>query len=98
MLKVTPYPCCCTAFNISNFGGTDVSAGYKPSYDYDALLARLQKIIQDYGRYALVAITNDEQTVAIKALEKCGFEGSPWMEKNQHNHTRIRLWWKQPRY
>lgn len=97
MLKVTPYPCCCTAFNISNFGGTDVSAGYTAEYDYDALLLKLKDIIKRYGMYALVAITNDEQAGAIKVLTECGFEHGPWMEKDQHSHTRICVWWKQPR-
>lgn len=95
-IKITSYDGCCNAYILYDFGGTALSAGYRGDRDIGVMRVELARLIRDYGRKMLTAITNDDQKVANALLRELGFRHSPWMSKRQHPETKVRLWWRQP--
>lgn len=94
----SPFPNCCTAYCIYNFGGTLTTAqdNYNPTYDQ--LYREISdKIDENKGRYVTLAMTNNSQKVANQVLRDLGFEHTKWMTKDQHPGTKIRFWWLSPK-
>lgn len=90
-------PYCCTGELIVDFGETDVSEGGNKKITVTDckkyIKDRLESFVNDNKAFIMV-ITNSEQKAACKALSNLGFSKSPWMSKNQHQETKVRIWWK----
>jgi len=95
-IGVAPFPQCCTARVIHSFGGTHTAivTDRVPKESIIRAIKRKISHYEEHGIAMLVATTNDEQVEANKALRELGFSHSPWMEKEEHFETRVRLWWK----
>ena len=95
MPELVKFPHCCTAKIMVNFGESDAAEGGS----YESTTEEMEAVIK--AKLALVSkamamvtvITNDAQKTANKILLKLGFEYSPWICKNAHVNTRVRLWW-----
>ena len=95
-MEIKGFPTCCNAHILTDFGGTDVTAGTKSEISVESLITELGINIRHYGSKCLVAFTNDEQANANAALHAVGFKHSDWMAKRQHPSTKLCLWWREP--
>ena len=97
-MKSRPFPGCCTASILYDFGGTILSQGEKGNIGAERIRNYLKKKAKDATGYdCLVVITNDKQKIANEILEDLGFEHSEWMSKIPHPESKIRLWWLPPK-
>ena len=95
-MKSQLFPNCCTARILSDFGGTNLSAGDRAPTDEDELKTWIHHRMQYTSRgHMFVVITNSKQNVANRVLRELGFSHSKWMSKAQHSESKMRLWWKQ---
>jgi hypothetical protein len=95
-MKSQAFPNCCTAKILSDFGGTNLSAGNQAPTSEDGMRAWVQQRMQYVSRgHVFVVITNSAQDVANRVLRELGFSHSKWMSKAQHSESKMRLWWKQ---
>lgn len=70
-MRTTPFPLCCGAVNLSDFGGTHVTAGKAAVTPEDKLKADLQQAIDDHGgKSFIIAILNDDQKEQYEAVFK----------------------------
>jgi len=97
-LTVKQFWNCCNARIVGGFGGT-ITGEYGGDNDGATvyqLRTMLKKVIHNEGHNLLVAITNNQQVRANKALRLCGFEHTPWMSKLWHPDTTMRMWYRRP--
>ena len=89
---------CCNAKIIAGFGGTHTQeyGDENDNLSVHDLRTLIRGVILNHGHNMLVAITNNKQVRANKALRLCGFEHSPWMQKLWHEETEMRLWYRRP--
>ena len=97
-LKVRDFYNCCNAKIIAEFGGTNTQeyGDENDNLSVHDLRILIRDVIRNHGHQMLVAITNNKQVRANKALRLCGFEHSPWMGKLWHPETEMRLWYRRP--
>ena len=96
-MKTHPFPHCCTAKIISDFGESVFAEGGNRSVTYDEIKAYINAQLLSYYNAHLamyVVITNSHQITANKVLLDLKFKHSSWMKKKQHPGTKVRLWWK----
>lgn len=98
ILKTHPFPHCCTAKIITDFGESVFAEGGSRNVTYDEIKNYIEDQLKSYYNANLamfVATTNSEQVTANKVLLDLKFKHSVWMKKRQHPGTKVRLWWKQ---
>ena len=92
------FPGCCTAKVILDFGQTKTAEYGDDKYteeEIEQYIIKQEKVFEMYKNIALlVAITNNEQTVAATVLKRLGFRCTRSAGKKQHPDTKIRLWFK----
>jgi len=96
-MNCVPFPHCCTAKIITDFGQSPVAAGGPHHQTVGTVEEFIKKQITSYyhsGLAMFVATTNSQQVAANKALRNLGFKSSPWISKTQHPETKVRLWWR----
>lgn len=73
---VKPFPLCCGAYILTDFGNTDESMGTSSRLSTSSVLSFISQAIKDYYRSAfLIAILNEEQhDVLGSTFEEAGFE------------------------
>lgn len=96
-MKAVNFPGCCAAVITMDFGETGNSLFGNEQVD-PKLEEHLDMVIDLYGRYMIVATTNNEQIGVNALLEKKGFKRTPWMHKDMHPDTVVCMWWREPEY
>lgn len=95
-MRLLSFPGCCTANVLSGLGGTtNAEHGIFSSHTASKLKGL---IIQELDLFSkdmavLTITTNDQQKTANKVLGELGFLHSPWMSKEHHSETKLRLWY-----
>ena len=95
MPELVEFPHCCTAKIMVDFGESFAAEGgyYKLSLEEMEVAIRAELVLLSSNIGMVTVTTNDAQKTANTTLLKLGFEHSPWIYKNAHINTRIRLWW-----
>lgn len=90
-MQLQSFPGCCTAQVLVGFGQSDTAAyGYRPARPYteETFYEEAKRLIQNAGRMnqaTIIAITNNDQTVAMTVLPRLGFKlVQEKIGKNQH--------------
>lgn len=78
-MQLVHFPGCCTAQVLVGFGQSDTAAlGYRPHREYteETFYNEAKRLLEQAGRHnyaTVIAITNSDQTTAMKVLPKLGF-------------------------
>ncbi len=97
MLSWEDFPGCCNGIVIYNFGGTENSL-YGEADTHQDVAEFIDWAIERFGRFMLVATTNNEQVEVNKLLKEKGFKNIGWMHKNAHPNTVFTMWYRVPVY
>ena len=97
-MKKLEFPYCCTASILVDFGESDIAEGGAKNYSVEKIKNYIMGALNSpyvVNDAAVVIITNTEQSKVNEVLRSLKFEHSTWMAKEQHEETKIRIWWKQ---
>ena len=97
MPYVEDFPYCCTGNIICGLGESRVAEGGTYHLSKQELKHWIENTVASRKRAgeAFIAVTtNNEQRVANSVLLELGFSHSPWMTKERHPETKVRIWWK----
>ena len=101
-MRVVAFPGSCTAkiatgFDNSNAGEPGGGWGVEPvpntQEELEAWVTTQIASYKDKGNATLVFTTRSTQDMINKSLLKLGVGHSPWMDKNRHDDTQLRVWW-----
>ena len=99
MVRIADFPNCCTAYIIHDFGNTRQAFKDNTKYTIKETIANIEQAIIDMPNIKadycglIIAITNSEQIVVHKALQKIGFKRVKQdFKKHRHRETTLQLW------
>lgn len=88
VMKISPFPTCCGAYNIHDFGDTEVTTGRNTAIDYDIVRNTLIRYDMNYTSAAFkIIILNNQQMGYSDVLKECGY--SPITTGYNENHLSI---------
>lgn len=90
-MRIVDMPGCCTARVLVDFGQEDTSM-YGLEGDHNVNQKELNKILGFWKRYGIayiIATLTESQTKGIQLLKDNGFEHTPFIEKPNHEDTKV---------